>query len=84
MRREAERSQQQAVEAEQRTAGLIPAEEVDRRLGEAHAELQRERHALLVENVGLRYQLPSELAEALKGESIEGLEQHARVLARFA
>lgn len=39
---------------------------------------------LLVENVALRHKLPDELADALKGETKEELEAHAKVLAKFA
>lgn len=43
-----------------------------------------EARSLLVENVALKHGLPDDLASALKGETREELEAHAKVLAKYA
>ncbi|GAA4726375.1 hypothetical protein GCM10023350_06390 [Nocardioides endophyticus] len=40
--------------------------------------------AQLVQSAALEHNLPNELAEALKGETSEEIEAHAKVLAKFA
>lgn len=59
-------------------------EEFQAALEESKAASAAEARSLLVENVALKHRLPDELAEALKGDTREELEAHAKKLAKFA
>jgi len=48
------------------------------------AKRAEETRALVVENVALKHNLPDDLAAALKGDTREELEAHAKVLAKYA
>lgn len=47
-------------------------------------ERETAERSLLIENVALKHNLPTELAELLKGSTREELETHATALAKFA
>lgn len=47
------------------------------------AEREAAEHALIVENVGLKFNLPEELSSVLQGTTREELEAHAKTLAKF-
>jgi hypothetical protein len=59
-------------------------EEVEELIANLKTERESAERALLIENVALKHNLPNELAELLKGETREALEEHAKVLAKFA
>lgn len=60
------------------------SEEVEELLNNLRTEREQAERALLIENVALKHNLPNELAELLKGETREALEEHAKVLAKYA
>lgn len=59
-------------------------DEVEALVAEMTAERESEQLSLVRENVALKYQLPEDLAGALKGDTREELEAHAKVLAKYA
>lgn len=71
-------------ELESKLENAKTPEEVESLLNEVKTENAREARTLLVENVALKHGLPADLAEALKGDTREELEAHAKVLAKYA
>lgn len=69
---------------EAKLADAKTPEQVEELLASVRTENAQESKALLVENVALKFKLPDDLAEALKGETREELEAHAKVLAKYA
>lgn len=59
-------------------------EQVEELLDALKVERETAERSLLIENVALKHNLPTELAELLKGNSREELEEHAKTLAKFA
>lgn len=59
-------------------------DEVEALVAEMTAEREAESRNLIRENVALKFNLPSDLADALKGDSREELEAHAKVLSKYA
>ncbi|GAA4726368.1 hypothetical protein GCM10023350_06380 [Nocardioides endophyticus] len=84
VRREAAATRLRIQQAEALLAGSRTSEGLEAELDSIREAGRVANHPLLVENVALRFGLPEELAEALKGDTRGELEAHARVLARFA
>jgi len=59
------------------------ADQVDEIVNAMKVERESAERELLVENIALKHRLPDELATALKGNTREELEAHAKVLAKF-
>lgn len=59
-------------------------EEVEAVIGDIKKTNADESRSLLVENVALKHGLPDDLAAALKGDTRDELEAHAKVLAKYA
>lgn len=83
VRREAAQKRTRLAELETKLEGAKTPEEVEAIKQELKGENATENRNLLVENVALRNNLPDELASALKGETREELEAHAKILAKF-
>lgn len=60
------------------------AEEIEALVEEIKNANAVEAHNLVVENVALKFNLPEDLATALKGATREELEAHAKVLQKYA
>lgn len=84
VRKEAAGSRVKLREVEAKLADAKTPEQVEALLTELKAANAAEAHALVVENVALKFKLPEDLAAALKGDSREELEKHAAVLAKYA
>ncbi|MEU0739252.1 hypothetical protein [Streptomyces sp. NPDC006134] len=67
-------------EAEEQLSGAKSPEEFEAALAEVKSENARLERSLLVTKVASKYELPELLAEALKGETAEELEAHAKAL----
>lgn len=83
-RNEAARYRTAKRELEQKFKDAKTPDEVQAVIDELKNENAKEAKALLIENVALKHGLPTELADALKGETREELEAHAKVLAKYA
>lgn len=71
------------AELEKKLEGATAPEQIEAIKEEVRSEVAADSRALLVENVALKHSLPEELADALKGDTREELEAHAKVLAKF-
>jgi hypothetical protein len=71
-------------EVEKALAERKTPEEVEELVNSLKSERETAERSLLIENVALKHKLPAELAELLKGDTREALEEHAKVLAKFA
>lgn len=70
-------------EVEAKFEGAKTPEEIAAVIEEIKGENATEARALLVENVALKHRLPDDLASALRGDSREELEAHAKVLSKY-
>lgn len=73
-----------ATSAEQKLADAKTPEDVEAAVAEIKAENAKLARDLLVTRVAVKHELPSELAELLKGDDEAALEAHAKTLAKFA
>lgn len=69
---------------EKKFEGAKTPDEIEAVIAEIKKTNTDEAHAMLVENVALKHGLPEDLAAALKGETRDELEAHAKVLAKYA
>lgn len=83
VRKEAASARTKLRDLEAKLADAKTPEQVEELVSELKAANAAEAHALVVENVALKYKLPDDLAAALKGESREELEEHAKVLSKY-
>lgn len=83
VRKEAASARTKLRDLEAKLADAKTPEQVEELVSELKAANAAEAHALVVENVALKYKLPDDLAAALKGESREELEVHAKVLSKY-
>lgn len=82
----ARRKALETLEAEKKAkeeAELSELEKANKRAEEAETRLNLLEHARLQEKAALKFKLPSELAERLKGNTIEELEADAEALAKL-
>lgn len=61
----------------------LESAKTDDDIAKAVNEAKAETRQLLVENVALKHNLPGELAEVLKGDTRDELEEHAKRLSKF-
>lgn len=59
-------------------------ERFESELAQARDEMSAQTRTVLAENIALRFNLPDDLADALRGDTREELTAHARRLARYA
>lgn len=83
-RKDAAKYRTKLRETEKRFEGAKTPEEIEAIRAEIKQESAAEARALLVENVALAHGLPADLADALKGETREELEAHAKTLQKYA
>ena len=84
VRKEAASSRTKLRELEQKFAEAKTPEEFQAAVEQLKADNAAEARALLVENVALKHKLPEDLADALRGDTREELEAHAKKLAKYA
>lgn len=70
-------------EAETKLSGAKTPEEFEAALAEVKAQNAALERSVLVANVAREHELPSELAELLKGDDEESLRKHAKALQKF-
>lgn len=81
--REAANYRRQLREAQAALEGAKTVEEFEAATKDLQSRLAAAERELLVERVANAHKLPQELAELLKGNTKEELEEHAKTLARF-
>lgn len=84
VRKEAAATRLRLRDAETKLSEAKTPEEVEAAIEEIKNASANEARAMLVENVALKHKLPDDLASALKGDTREELEAHAKVLAKYA
>jgi hypothetical protein len=84
VRKEAANWRTKHRDLEKKVAEAKTPEEVAAIVTEVKETAAAEARTLLVENVALAHGLPADLAEALKGETREELEAHAKKLQKYA
>lgn len=84
VRKEAASYRTKYRDIEAKLAEAKTPEQVEEIVKQIKADNAAEAQMLVVENVALKYKLPDDLAAALKGETREELEAHAKVLAKYA
>jgi hypothetical protein len=84
VRKEAAASRTRAREAEEKLSAAKTPEEVEAAIQSIKDANASDAKAMLIENVALKHKLPDDLASALKGNTREELEAHAKVLAKYA
>lgn len=70
-------------EAEKALSEAKTPEEVEQAIADVRARNAELERAVLVANVAREFDLPSELAELLKGDDAEALKKHAKALQKF-
>lgn len=84
VRKEAAASRTRLREAEAKLAEAKTPDEVEAAIQSIKDANAADAKAMLIENVALKHKLPDDLASALKGDTREELEAHAKVLAKYA
>lgn len=83
VRREAAgyKSKVESMEAE--LANRLPADQVANAVAEEQAKIKAQTRAMMVENAALRFRLPDDLAQLLRGETRQELMADAKKLAKY-
>lgn len=84
VRKEAAATRLRLREAESQLSNAKTPEEVEQAIEAIKSASAEEARGMLIENVALKHRLPDDLAAALKGDTREELEAHAKVLAKYA
>lgn len=83
VRRSEAKTRRRLREAEQALQAAKTPEEVEQALAKIREDSAKDARELMLENVALKHGLPEDLAGALKGETREELDAHAKVLAKY-